>query len=139
MSLETTPAEILLEVFGWVCRDDIDLKMLGLSKRIRSVLLLHPVVLALGAFSVQTNEKGVRVLSNSKRHHRKVQTQQLVPLCPVRTTTVDEIVQQPWCKGRALSQLQMALTRRLVRVHWMPYLRRDGRLCQAGRLSEALD
>jgi len=113
--------------------------MLGLSRRTRSVLLLHPIVLALGAFSVQTNENGVRVLSNSGNHQRKAKTQQLVPLCPARATTIDEMVQRPWCKGTALSQLQIALTRRLVRVHWIPYLRRDGRLCQAGRLSELLD
>lgn len=138
LGLGSMPAEILLEIFGWVCQDEIELGMLGLSKRIRSVLLSHPTVLALGAFSVHTNEKGARLLSNSVQYQAQLQTLQPRLLCPARTATVDEIVQRPWCKGSTLSQLQMALTRRLIRVHWVPYLRRDGRLRQAGRLSELL-
>lgn len=139
MNLETMPAEILLEVFGWTCREEIDLRMLALSIRIRSVLLFHPIVLTLGAFSIEANGKGAHVLGNSKRHQTQATQLHLVSLCPARATTVTEIVQRPWCKGPALLRLQMALTRCLVRVHWMPYLRRDGRLRQAGRLSELLD
>lgn len=138
-SLTTLPAEILLEIFEWANWDEVNLNLLQVSKHIRSVLLLHPWLGALGVFSMEETQDRICMVAHAQGDLSLIaKNRQLRRLCPARDSTIENIMNQPWCRESALSQIQKALARRLIRNRWTPYLQRDQRLRKSGDLIELL-
>lgn len=140
ISLDQLPAEILLEVVGWVCHNEINLNVLSVAKRIRSIALSHPTLQALGAFRIEHTKTGVCIVINTDDTPTPATTNLAShSLCPSIARPIRDLLAQPWCNEPNVRRLQLALTKTLIRREWTPFLTRDGRLDHPDALTHLLD
>lgn len=137
--LATLPAELVLCVFDWVCCDEIDLNMLGVSHQIRLILISHPIIQTLGAFQIQTSKDAIKLISddNDVKQRGQPLTVGVLPRGP--HPSIQDIVKRPWCHNVYVTQIQRALLRTMVKAYWTPYLKRDGRLKTPSDLEDIMN